>query len=103
MISGKRRKTLSFALVGTLVVLAYSAGQIQGTSGNGPLLIADAQASGGGTVAEGWTPSGAYPTQEVYYPGTEALAEDEIRVIACGSGMPMPITFRMIPIHCLMW
>jgi len=23
----------------------------------------------------------------VYYPGSEALAEDEIRVIACGTGM----------------
>ncbi len=26
--------------------------------------------------------------REVYYPNTEALAEDEMRVIACGTGMP---------------
>jgi ribonuclease Z len=77
-------------LIGVLVAVSYSAGHFQGTHGEGSLLIKDVQASGGGTVAEGWTPTGAYPTQEVYYPGTEALAEDEIRVIACGSGMPMP-------------
>jgi ribonuclease Z len=27
---------------------------------------------------------------DVYYPGTEALAPDEMRVIACGTGMPTP-------------
>ena len=27
---------------------------------------------------------------DVYYPGTEKLALDEMRVIACGTGMPMP-------------
>ena len=29
-------------------------------------------------------------SRAVYYPGTEDLAPDELRVIACGSGMPMP-------------
>ncbi len=28
------------------------------------------------------------PNRYVYYPGTEVLAEDEIRLIACGTGMP---------------
>ena len=37
-----------------------------------------------------WSPTKPNPTHEVYYPGTEALAPDEMRVIACGSGMPMP-------------
>ena len=27
---------------------------------------------------------------DVYFPGTEKLASDEMRVIACGTGMPMP-------------
>lgn len=27
---------------------------------------------------------------DVYYPGTEALNPDQMRVIACGSGVPMP-------------
>jgi ribonuclease Z len=28
------------------------------------------------------------PNRYVYYPGTEVLAKDEVRVIACGTGMP---------------
>jgi ribonuclease Z len=39
----------------------------------------------GGTVND---PAGVAPDRYVYYPGTEALAKDEIRVIACGTGMP---------------
>lgn len=37
-----------------------------------------------------WSPTKPYPEREVYFPGTEELAPDEMRVIACGSGMPMP-------------
>ena len=33
-------------------------------------------------------PNEIAPNRYVYYPGTEVLAEDEIRVIACGTGMP---------------
>jgi len=33
-------------------------------------------------------PNGTAPDRYVYYPGTEALAEDEIRIVACGTGMP---------------
>jgi ribonuclease Z len=41
-------------------------------------------------IAEGWSPTDASPSHGVYYPGTENLDPDEMRVIACGSGMPMP-------------
>ena len=34
------------------------------------------------------SPNGTAPDRYVYYPGTEELGEDEIRVIACGTGMP---------------
>lgn len=51
-----------------------------------------ALASGGGTVQEGWSPTDRYPSHEVYFPGTEELTPDEMRVLACGSGMPMPRT-----------
>jgi len=34
--------------------------------------------------------SSTEPSRAVYYPGTEELAPDELRVIACGTGMPMP-------------
>ena len=39
----------------------------------------------GGVVTD---PTGTAPDRYVYYPGTEALDEDEIRIIACGTGMP---------------
>jgi ribonuclease Z len=39
----------------------------------------------GGVVTD---PAGEAPDRYAYYPGTEALAKDEIRVIACGTGMP---------------
>jgi ribonuclease Z len=39
----------------------------------------------GGTVSD---PIGTAPDRYAYYPGTEPLSKDEIRVIACGTGMP---------------
>ena len=52
------------------------------------------------TVSGQLSSSGQVPAQlrkettetksDVYYPGTEKLAADEMRVIACGTGMPMP-------------
>ena len=36
------------------------------------------------------SPTGIVANRDVYYPGTESLAPDEMRVIACGSGIPMP-------------
>jgi len=41
--------------------------------------------SAGGVVTD---PVGTAPDRYVYYPGTEPLAKDEIRMIACGTGMP---------------
>jgi ribonuclease Z len=43
-----------------------------------------AQAAGGKVT----DPAGIAPDRYVYYPGTEALNKDEIRVVACGTGMP---------------
>ena len=48
------------------------------------ILIPSANAAGG--TVEG--PNEIAPDRYVYYPGTEVLAKDEIRVIACGTGMP---------------
>ena len=39
----------------------------------------------GGTVK---SPTGTAPNRYAYYPGTEELAKDEIRLIACGTGLP---------------
>ncbi len=46
--------------------------------------MSSAQAAGG--VVSG--PNVVAPDRYVYYPGTEVLAEDEVRVVACGTGMP---------------
>ncbi len=47
-------------------------------------LAPSAQAAGG-KVAD---PNGTAPDRYVYYPGTEELGKDEIRMIACGTGLP---------------
>ena len=39
-----------------------------------------------GTVED---PNGISPNRYVYYPGTEKLGSDEIRLIALGTGMPL--------------
>ena len=39
----------------------------------------------GGVVTD---PAGEAPDRYVYYPGSEALEKGEVRVIACGTGMP---------------
>jgi ribonuclease Z len=43
-----------------------------------------AEAAGGKVKS----PTGEAPDRYVYYPGTESLKPDEIRLVACGTGMP---------------
>ena len=64
---------ISGILVGSIITL------------NGlPSFGISAHAAGG--IVE--SPAGIAPDRYVYYPGTEELTADEIRVIACGTGMP---------------
>ena len=49
-----------------------------------------AQAEASGTQATTVSPVKPVANRGVYYPGTEELKPDEMRVICCGSGMPMP-------------
>ena len=49
------------------------------------LVLGSSAWAAGGVVTD---PAGVAPDRYVYYPGTEALAEDEIRLTACGTGMP---------------
>jgi len=48
-------------------------------------LIRSANAA---TETSAFSPVKALPDLDVYFPGTEDLAPDEMRVIACGTGMP---------------
>lgn len=72
-------KTLSAA---TCFAVIFAAGWQFGKT-NEP-LVPQAQAAGG-VVKD---PIGAAPDRYVYYPGTEELKKEEIRVTACGTGMP---------------
>jgi hypothetical protein len=67
-------------LLAVLFILDPGTGHL----GRSIIAISDAQAAGG--VVEG--PNVIAPDRYVYYPGTEVLAKDEVRVIACGTGMP---------------
>jgi ribonuclease Z len=82
-----KRKIAVFGIFLMVVIslsAVYIAGWYQGKAQQGTLLVKEAQAAGG-VVKD---PKGAAPDRYVYYPGTESLAKDEIRVIACGTGMP---------------
>ncbi len=82
----KRKITfIAIVLVAAAALTAvYTAGWLKGHSGKGPALIKEAEAAGG--VVKG--PNTIAPDRYVYYPGTETLAKDEVRVIATGTGMP---------------
>ena len=47
-------------------------------------FIPSAEAAGGKVI----DPNGTAPDRYAYYPGTEELGKDEIRLIALGTGMP---------------
>ena len=52
--------------------------------GEMPSIVTTTQAAGGKVES----PTAAAPDRYVYYPGTEELKKDEIRIVCCGSGMP---------------
>lgn len=50
----------------------------------GAVICSNASAAGGKVT----DPNGTAPDRYVYYPGTEELGKDEIRLFACGTGLP---------------
>jgi ribonuclease Z len=85
-----KRKAKLIGIV-TLLVFAFAAvymfGQHDGRAGKESLLVKEAFAE---QKPLKWSPTKPYPEHNVYYPGTEELKSDEMRVIALGTGMPMP-------------
>ena len=72
-----------------IVLSIYYWGHSDGGAGQGQSLVGAAFAAD--TVpASAWSPTKPSPSHIVYYPGTEELEPDEMRVICLGSGMPMP-------------
>ena len=60
------------------------------------VLSASTVFAAGGVVK---SPTGEAPDRYVYYPGTEALKKDEIRLIACGTGLPAARLYDQSPIY----
>ena len=82
-----RRVTRAAVILGALlgvVALAYVLGYSDGDQGRPMGLIADAIAAPGKEL----TPTQKIEDPDVYFPGTEELAPDEMRLISCGTGMP---------------
>ena len=74
------------ALMIFIAACAYHQGRSDEHSGRALLAsTASAAQSKGGPKA---SPVKALADRDVYYPGTEDLAPDEMRVVACGTGMP---------------
>ena len=69
-----------------VITLAAAGAYWQGQSHTdfGPL----AQAMAADQQKRNITPTGKLKDPNVYFPGTEPLAPDEMRVVSCGTGMP---------------
>ena len=77
MKSIKRKTMTAIITAGVMTVAAFS-------SSNNFSLLGNAHAAGGKVTS----PTGTAPDRYVYYPGTESLDKDEIRLFACGTGLP---------------
>jgi ribonuclease Z len=73
------------AVVAVALIAVYMKGHHDGSVGKGLKLSSDAQAAKAKI-----SPVKALKERDVYYPGTEDLKPEEMRVIALGTGMPMP-------------
>jgi len=83
------KKLLPCIAVITLGAAIYYLGHSDGRSGNSlPLFLGTAIAQEGGGVVKPQSPVEPVEPRDVYHPGTEALAPDEMRITACGTGMP---------------
>ena len=72
----------SVLIVAAVVTIGvYLIGYSDGSNGRELAVIKSA-------VAQVTSPTGTIEDRDVYYPGTEALEPDEMRVVALGTGMP---------------
>ncbi len=79
-----KQRTSVIVVLTVIAAGAYVVGQRDGSLGTSFWSPAPANATETNVAASVMPLS----EQDVYYPGTEALAPDEMRVIACGTGMP---------------
>ncbi len=83
----KRKKLImtSCSLIAVMMFVVYLFGVNHGRTGEGLVVVKEAVAAVKKSPA---SPVTALEEREVYYPGSEDLAPDEMRVVACGTGMP---------------
>jgi len=74
-----KTKTASAFLTVAIIIVGIAAGNALQKSDNN---------SGNRNAVEGPSPVKSLKDRDVYYPGTEDLAPNEMRIIACGTGMP---------------
>ncbi len=92
-----QRRIGTIAVATLAISTVFALGWELGHSGRSVDPISDAEAAGG--VVSG--SNIIAPDRYVYYPGTEVLAKDEVRVVACGTGMPDQRRGRLPPVSCL--
>lgn len=81
MANNIKRVGFGVVLVAAGIVIGAN---LSNQNGDLPTVSKTAEAAGGKVQS----PTQPVPDRYVYYPGTEELAKDEIRVVCCGSGMP---------------
>ena len=81
----KMLATMSLLLVTAAVVVLYLTGYYDGQKNIEPAILNDATATD--ISQANVSPVKARP-RDTYYPNSEDLAPDEMRIIACGTGMP---------------
>jgi len=82
---------VSSAVFGMVLLggLAYYQGRVDQAMGEEDKLVGTALAATSDMKpTAGTSPTRALPDRDAYFPGTEVLAADEMRIIACGTGMP---------------
>jgi ribonuclease Z len=96
----KRISVVTALAIGALWAVNHWAVNSDGSDERTLGLIETAQAAGTGSTAgpENFSRTGAVKDNDLfYYPGTEELDPDEMRVTVCGSGMPIPRMSQAAP------
>ncbi len=88
-----RKSSTQFGVLG-LVAIGFLVGYLVASSDQPMVSEAIAAADDDLNQEPEVSPTKARPSRETYYPNTEDLAPDEMRVVACGTGMPTTRAFQ---------
>jgi ribonuclease Z len=77
-----------FLIFTIAIAAAYTKGLFDGHEGKDLTLVTTAEAKKPESSPANISPTKALPERDKYFPGTEDLAPDEMRIIALGTGMP---------------